>query len=77
MSHLEVNPNLRKILVLMSSFASFYFESILGVLSKLFAIYDNITPPGIQVLEIQPRSSQPIPRLHGFYQKTFVCVFVL
>ena len=43
----------------MSFVASFYFDSILWVLSKLFAIHDNITPPGIQVLEIQPWSSQP------------------
>ena len=71
MSHLELNPNFEKSLFWWVFFAGFYFESILGVLSKL------ITPPGIQVLEIQPRSSQPIPRLHGFYQKTFVCVFVL
>ena len=61
----------------MSYFASFYFESILGVLSNLFAIYDNITPPGIQVLEIQPRSSQPTPRLLVFIKKKFICVFVL
>lgn len=59
----------------MSYFASFYFESILGVLSKLFAIFDNITPPGIQVLEIQPRSSQPIPRLLVFIKKnSYACL---
>ena len=61
----------------MSYFVSFYFESILEVLSKLFAIYDNITPPGIQVLEIQPRSSQPIPRLLVFIKNIYTCVCAL